>query len=63
MYRENSNLYLFTKNSFNNTKARIGKSPKMLVTNPYESIDIDTEDDWDLAEVMAEFYKRKGLLK
>ena len=33
----------------------------MLVTNPYESIDIDTEDDWDLAEVMAEFYKRKGL--
>ena len=63
LYRENSNLYLFTKNSFNNTKARIGKSPKMLVTNPYESIDIDTEDDWDLAEVMAEFYKRKGLLK
>lgn len=63
LYRENSNLYLFTKNSFNNTKARIGKSPKMLVTNPYESIDIDTEDDWVLAEVMAEFYKRKGLLK
>jgi CMP-N-acetylneuraminic acid synthetase len=60
-YQENSNLYLFTKESFSQTKARIGKKPMMLETAPFESTDIDTPDDWDLAEVMVEYYKKKGL--
>ena len=60
-YQENSNLYLFTKDSFSRTKARIGKNPMMLETAPFESTDIDTPDDWDLAEVMVEYYKKKGL--
>ena len=60
-YQENSNLYLFTKESFSQTKARIGKKPMMLETAHYESIDIDTPDDWDLAEVMVEYYRKKGL--
>ena len=60
-YQENSNLYLFTKESFSRTKARIGKNPMMLETAPFESTDIDTPDDWDLAEVMVEYYKKKGL--
>jgi CMP-N-acetylneuraminic acid synthetase len=54
-------LYLFTKESFSRTKARIGKNPMMLETAPFESTDIDTPDDWDLAEVMVEYYKKKGL--
>ncbi len=61
-YQENSNLYLFTKDSFKKAKARIGKNPIMLETDPFESIDIDTEYDWDLAEVMVEFYQKKGIL-
>ena len=60
-YQENSNLYLFTKESFSRTKARIGKNPMMLETAPFESTDIDTPDDWDLAEVMVEYYRKKGL--
>lgn len=60
-YQENSNLYLFTKESFSQTKARIGKKPMMLETAPYESTDIDTPDDWELAEIMVEYYKKKGL--
>ena len=60
-FKENSNLYLFTKESFGMTKARIGKKPIMLETAPFESTDIDTPDDWDLAEVMVEYYKKKGL--
>lgn len=59
-YQENSNLYLFTKESFNKTKARIGKKPMILETAPFESTDIDTPDDWDLAEVMIEYYRKKG---
>ena len=61
-FQENSNLYLFTKDSFSNTNARIGKSPMMLETAPFESTDIDTPDDWDLAEVMVEYYRKKGLI-
>ena len=61
-YQENSNLYLFSKNSFFKTDARIGANPTMLVTAPYESTDIDTPDDWELGEVMVEYYRKKGIL-
>lgn len=61
-YEENSNLYLFTKESFNQTQARIGKMPIMLETPPFESTDIDTPDDWALAEVLVKYYQQKGVL-
>tara|TARA_B100001057_G_scaffold497660_1_gene602395 strand:- start:789 stop:1454 length:666 start_codon:yes stop_codon:yes gene_type:complete len=61
-YQENSNLYLFTKESFSRTAARIGVNPTMLETAPYESTDIDTPDDWELGEVMIEYYRKKGIL-
>jgi len=61
-YQENSNLYLFTKESFSQTNARIGSNPAIFVTAPYESTDIDTPSDWELGEVMIEYYKKKGLL-
>jgi len=61
-YQENSNLYLFSKDSFYKTDARIGANPTMLVTAPYESTDIDTPDDWELGEVMVEYYRKKGVL-
>lgn len=62
-FKENSNMYLFTRESFSKTNARIGKNPMMLETEPFESTDIDTPDDWDLAEVMIAYYRGKGLLK
>ena len=58
-YQENSNLYLFTKESFRQTNARIGAKPAIFVTAPYESTDIDTPSDWELGEVMIEYYKKK----
>ena len=61
-YQENSNLYLFSKDSFYKNDARIGANPTMLVTAPYESTDIDTPDDWELGEVMVEYYRKKGIL-
>ena len=61
-YQENSNLYLFSKDSFYKTDARIGANPTMLVTATYESTDIDTPDDWELGEVMVEYYRKKGIL-
>jgi len=54
-FEENSNLYLFTAESFAKTKARIGKQPMMYEGPYFESIDIDTPADWDFAVVAARF--------
>ena len=48
-YEENSNLYIFTRASFDRTGARIGTQPIMFESPKMESIDIDTPEDWDLA--------------
>jgi CMP-N-acetylneuraminic acid synthetase len=56
-YQENSNLYLFSKNSFNSTKARIGLKPFLYETPKFESIDIDDENDWNFAEIVAQYLK------
>lgn len=52
-FEENSNLYIFSERSFNSTNARIGKRPMMHVMSKIEAIDIDTHDDWELAELLA----------
>ena len=56
-FEENSNLYLFTKDSFMQTQARIGANPMMLETKKIESIDIDTPEDWELASAIANSLK------
>ena len=53
LYEENSNLYLFTAASFAATGARIGARPLMFETPALESVDIDDEQDWRLAEALA----------
>jgi len=59
-FEENSNLYIFTKEAFKKTNARIGKKPMMFQTPKFESIDIDTPDDWDFAIVAGGYLLRKG---
>lgn len=62
-YEENSNLYLFSKGSFAKTNARIGSKPKMMETPVFESSDIDTPDDWDMAVIATQYLINKGLIK
>lgn len=52
-YEENSNLYLFNRESFAATGARIGEQPKMFETPHMESADIDDATGWHLAEIIA----------
>jgi CMP-N-acetylneuraminic acid synthetase len=54
-FEENSNLYLFTRDSFAKTNARIGKQPMMYEGPFFESIDIDSPADWDFAVVAARY--------
>ena len=53
-FEENSNLYLFTKDSFKATDARIGLKPVLYETPKIESIDIDEEEDWQIVAALAE---------
>ncbi|HVE16877.1 MAG TPA: acylneuraminate cytidylyltransferase family protein [Chthoniobacterales bacterium] len=50
---ENSNLYIFNRESFAATNARIGLKPLMFETPRIESADIDDQEGWDIAETLA----------
>lgn len=52
-FEENSNLYIFTADSFRSGRARIGRRPLMFETPRMESVDIDDQSGWDLAEAIA----------
>lgn len=52
-FEENSNLYIFNQASFAKTGARIGQHPLMYETSRSESIDIDDQEGWDIAEAIA----------
>lgn len=58
-FEENSNLYIFTRDSFLIRNARIGRHPMMFESPQFESIDIDTPDDWDFAVVAAGYLRSK----
>lgn len=53
IFEENSNLYLFSKSSFHAAgNKRIGLKPKMFEINKMEAVDIDEEEDFNLAETL-----------
>ena len=52
-FEENSCLYIFSRESFRKTRARIGEKPMMFEMPRNESIDIDEQEDWDMAEALA----------
>lgn len=53
-FEENSNLYLFSRSSFAQTNARIGKKPMLHVMDKLEAIDIDTLEDRGMAGAVAQ---------
>jgi CMP-N-acetylneuraminic acid synthetase len=59
-FEENSNLYIFTADSFKRTGARIGNRPMMYEGPFFESVDIDTPADWDFAVVAARFMQERA---
>ncbi len=62
MYEENSNFYIFTRNSFDTAGGRrIGIRPKLFEMNRIESLDIDEVEDFLLAEIL--YKNREALLK
>jgi CMP-N-acetylneuraminic acid synthetase len=59
LFEENSNIYIFSKNSFAGAgNQRIGRKPFMFEMNKLEALDIDDEEDFLLAET---FHKKRQL--
>lgn len=54
-FEENSNLYVFSRGSFASTNARIGIKPAMYVMGRTESVDIDDQESWYMAEAMSKY--------
>ena len=53
LYEENSNFYIFSKESFKNSKEkRIGIKPQIFEVNKLEAVDIDEPEDFKLAELL-----------
>ena len=52
VFVENSNIYIFSKDSFNKAKKRIGKKTYLFEMSQYEALDIDEEEDFATAEAL-----------
>lgn len=59
-YEENSNAYVFSRESFEATKARIGVKPRMYVMDRSESLDIDDLEGWQMAEAMSKYLQMRS---
>lgn len=62
LYEENSNFYIFSKDSFQLKQRRIGRFPQMFPMDKLESVDIDEEQDFLLAEhIYRMMYRKRDL--
>jgi N-acylneuraminate cytidylyltransferase len=52
VFEENSNFYIFSKETFFKDKKRIGSKPMMAEVDKLEAIDIDNPEDFIIAELL-----------
>lgn len=52
LLEENSNFYIFSRSGFADTRKRIGRRPILFEMDPLEAVDIDTPEEWKLAEAL-----------
>jgi len=55
VYAETSGFYMFTRDVLKKYRRRIGENPYMHVVDAFEAIDIDTAEDFAMAEVSARY--------
>lgn len=59
IYMETGAFFIFTREVFEKYHQRIGIKPYMKVINQMEAIDVDTIEDYQMAQVVAEYLKRE----
>ena len=61
VFEENSNFYIFSRDSFKKANNnRIGLNPQMFEVDALESVDIDEESDFQLAEAIYKLKSTSG---
>ena len=55
VYMETGAFFIFKREVFDKCRRRIGNNPYMHIVDEFEKIDIDTSDDFILAEAVAEY--------
>lgn len=51
VWKETTSLYAITRDAFEKTQCRVGLNPQPILVSKRESIDIDVEEDWIVAEM------------
>lgn len=59
IYEENSCIYIFSKNTLETYKSRIGINPYIFKMSEIESQDIDWEDDFVITEIIQQYLDKK----
>jgi len=60
---ETTGLYGITNESLKKYHCRIGRKPYIYLVNKFEAVDINTEDDFGIAEIIGEKYWHNTSLK
>ena len=58
VYMETGAFYIFTKEVFKKYHQRIGKKPYVKIVSQFEAVDIDTEEDYKMAKIVAEYMEK-----
>lgn len=61
IYMETGAFYIFTREVFEKYHQRIGQNPYIKIINQLEAVDVDTKDDYRLAQVVAEYIEKSEL--
>ena len=59
IYMETGAFFIFKREVFEQTGRRIGNKPYMHIVDQFEQIDIDTAEDFALAEAVAEYLDKR----
>jgi CMP-N-acetylneuraminic acid synthetase len=61
LYQENGGFFIFKKEVFTELHQRIGENPYLHVTDKFESIDVDDREDFEFAEIAAEYMLKHSI--
>lgn len=59
IYMETGAFFIFTKEMYTRLRQRIGEKPYMHVVDSFEAVDVDTREDFQMAEAVAAYLNRK----
>lgn len=61
IYMETGSFFIFTREVFEKYHQRIGKRPYMKIIDQVEAVDVDTLEDYKMAQIVAEYLERNSI--